>query len=194
MTSDEHRPSGAGVVSASPDDREVDVVLRDGSTIRVRRVRADDERRLHEFLRGLSEQSRGLRLCGGVSDDLLKREARRESHADRTNGVGLVATARRDERVLAHAEFDVLAGERAEVGPKRRTPCSNSVSAGRTERRCAMAPNSVARPVRTRSAVAAPLTTCVPRSTVFVRRRSGASAGTVPEVFSAGYDSPVSAA
>ena len=57
-----------------------------------------------------------------------------------------------------------------------------------------MAPNSVLAPVSTTTAVAVPLTTCVPRYTAFMRCASGASGALVPACFSAGYDSPVSAA
>ena len=47
-----------------PRQREVDVALRDGSTVHVRPVRAEDEGPLREFLEALSLDSRVLRFFG----------------------------------------------------------------------------------------------------------------------------------
>ncbi len=91
------------------------MVLRDGSTVRVRPIRSDDESQLYELLHGLSEDSRTLRFFGAVSDYLLKREAERESHVDYARTFGLVATAGRRERIVGHAEYAASDGDRAEV-------------------------------------------------------------------------------
>ena len=80
--------------------------------------------------------------------------------------------------------------------PNCRVPRSNSVSGGRAARRAAMSPNGGARPVATTSAVAVPLTTDVPEEAPRCRRRAGCGAAGVAGAasFSAGSDSPVSAA
>ena len=75
--------------------------------------------------------------------------------------------------------------------PKRRTPRANSVSGGLALRRSAMAPNSVAAPVRTANTRAVPLRTEAPRNTLLLRPETGASADTMPGRFSTGNDSPV---
>src|SRR5215470_9205606 len=50
------------------DPGDVDVVLRDGSTVRVRAARPDDRDALERFLSGLSEESRIFRFFTPVSD------------------------------------------------------------------------------------------------------------------------------
>ncbi len=47
---------------AYPAGREVDVILRDGSSVHVRPVREDDRAAMAEFFGGLSADSRGLRF------------------------------------------------------------------------------------------------------------------------------------
>ena len=54
---------------------EADVVLRDGSTVRIRGIRPDDEPRLAEFFRSLSDRARSLRFCAAVKDDFLNQAA-----------------------------------------------------------------------------------------------------------------------
>ncbi len=96
--------------------REVDVVLRDGSTVRLRPVRPDDEERLLAFLRGLSEESRALRYSVPATEEFLAREARREARVDGVRRFGLVATTGVEERIVGHAVFGRRDAERAEVG------------------------------------------------------------------------------
>jgi acetyl coenzyme A synthetase (ADP forming)-like protein len=93
-----------------------DVVLRNGSTVRVRPVRADDEPRLSAFLRGLSEQSRRQRYFAALGDDQLSVEAHRQARIDPMRTFGLVATVGHEDRVVGHAEYDVVSGDRAEAG------------------------------------------------------------------------------
>lgn len=95
--------------------REVDVVLRDGSTVRLRPVRPDDEERLLAFLRGLSQESRILRYFVPTTDEFLAREARREARVDQVQRFGLVATTGVEERIVGHAVFGRQDAERAEV-------------------------------------------------------------------------------
>ena len=78
---------------------------------------------------------------------------------------------------------------------KCRMPRWNSVSGGGVDRRAAMSPNAVSRPVATTTARAVPLTTDVPRNTRFLAS-AGCRGGVARSLasFSAGIDSPVSAA
>jgi acetate---CoA ligase (ADP-forming) len=100
---------------AQPFYQEGDVVLKDGSTIHVRPIRPDDEERLLELFRALSEQSRWLRFFAPVSDAVLTAEARREVNADYPSRFGVVATKGSEERIVGHA-FYIRSGEdRAEV-------------------------------------------------------------------------------
>jgi acetyl coenzyme A synthetase (ADP forming)-like protein len=91
------------------------VVLRDGSVIGVRALHPNDEPTLREFLRGLSQQSRRLRFFGLLGDEALTREAHRQTHVEETRGLGLVATAGGEERIVGHAEYAGVRGDRAEV-------------------------------------------------------------------------------
>ena len=51
-------------VAVYPGEREVDVVLRDGSTVHVRPVRADDRPAIRSFLEAISPESIGFRFFG----------------------------------------------------------------------------------------------------------------------------------
>jgi acetate---CoA ligase (ADP-forming) len=89
---------------------EGDVVLRDGTTVHVRQIRSDDEQRLLQLYRSLSEESRWLRFFSPVSDSVLESEARRETQP--ASGVfGLVATTGQDERIVGHALYATIAAE-----------------------------------------------------------------------------------
>jgi hypothetical protein len=90
-------PDGSGrlataAAASSPLDYDADVVLRGGSTVRVRGIRSGDETRLAHFFRGLSSDSRALRFLGAVNDGFLDRAAARVCNADSANTVGLVVT------------------------------------------------------------------------------------------------------
>lgn len=96
-----------------PAHREADVVLRDGSTIHVRPVRADDEAALARFLDGLSEQSRWLRFFGTVD---LGGAAAWAARVDYDRRYGLVATTGGDGAIVGHAAYQRDdSGERAEI-------------------------------------------------------------------------------
>ncbi|MBI4408283.1 MAG: GNAT family N-acetyltransferase [Gemmatimonadetes bacterium] len=94
---------------------EADVVLRNGSTVRVRPVRPEDEARLYAFYRGLSDRSRALRFFAAVGEPMLRKEAAREANPEPERSFGLVATAGRDERIIGHAMYTLTADDRAEV-------------------------------------------------------------------------------
>lgn len=99
--------------SAYPANREADVVLSDGSTVRLRPVRPSDERRLLEFFRDLDPRSQAFRFFSGAAD--LERSAALMTSVDYRNRYGLVATRGPEERVLAHGIYIELGPGRAEV-------------------------------------------------------------------------------
>ncbi|HET6547361.1 MAG TPA: GNAT family N-acetyltransferase, partial [Solirubrobacter sp.] len=97
----------------APVAADVHIVLRDGSTAHVRPVVPDDAPALRAFLAGLSERSRWLRFFSlGVN---LDRAAERAAAGDRPEGYGLIVTTGAEERVVAHAVFEVERPDRAEV-------------------------------------------------------------------------------
>lgn len=98
-----------------PAYREADVVLRDGSTVRLRPIRPDDEERLLSFFRTLSKSTRALRFFSATSDYFLAAEAKREVAVDYVRTFGLVATTGPEERFVGHALYVALDGDRAEV-------------------------------------------------------------------------------
>lgn len=101
--------------SMSSASREANVVLRDGSTVHLRPIRPADEGRLLEFFRTLSRDSRALRFFSATSDVFLTAEAKREVAVDYVRTFGLVAMIGPEERIVGHALYVALDGERAEV-------------------------------------------------------------------------------
>jgi acetate---CoA ligase (ADP-forming) len=95
-----------------PEHLEADVVLRDGSTVRVRPLRPEDEEALHRFLDSLSVDSRWLRFFGGAD---MARQAQAAAAVDYRDRYGMVATSGADGRILAHAEYVRIDDDRAEV-------------------------------------------------------------------------------
>jgi acyl-CoA synthetase (NDP forming)/GNAT superfamily N-acetyltransferase len=89
----------------------VAVALRDGSTVQVRPVVAEDAAGLRELLAGMSESSRWLRfLSAGVNLDRAAQTA-----AEPDDGAGLVVTAGTPERIVAHAMYLRESPDRAEL-------------------------------------------------------------------------------
>ena len=74
-----------------PLHREVDVVLRDGATVRIRPARADDRERVEDYLIGLSDESRYFRF-GGASVDVSE-IARRSTEIVYRDHLTLLAVA-----------------------------------------------------------------------------------------------------
>jgi acetate---CoA ligase (ADP-forming) len=104
-------PSAGRSGADMPDLQEVvDVALRDGGTVRVRPVRAEDEAELHAFLEDLSDEARWLRFFSAGTD--LARAAASFVAAD---VFGLVAVAGDPERIVAHAAYVHESDDRAEV-------------------------------------------------------------------------------
>jgi acetyl coenzyme A synthetase (ADP forming)-like protein len=93
--------------------RDGDVVLRDGSTVRIRVMRPSDEAGLRALLTSLSEDSRWLRFYCLQNSSALAAEAHREANLDQA--FGLVACSGDQDRVVGHAFYVVIAEERAEV-------------------------------------------------------------------------------
>ena len=93
--------------------RDGDVVLRDGSTVRIRVMRPADEPSLLALLQSLSDESRWLRFYSSASGSALAAEAHREATLEHT--FGLLAFSGVEERVVGHAFYVVIDEDRAEV-------------------------------------------------------------------------------
>ncbi len=113
MSEDDHNKAQDDFCVIGSSHRNGDVVLRDGSTVRVRAMRPGDDRALLALFQSLSEESRWLRFLSVAKGDALAAEARREASLDRT--VGLVALSGSEERVVGHAFYAALDEHRAEV-------------------------------------------------------------------------------
>jgi acetyl coenzyme A synthetase (ADP forming)-like protein len=99
--------------SRYPSDREADIVLRDGATVHVRPIRADDEDALEGFFRALSPESRQLRFfTGGLN---FAREAQSEAQVDYAGRSGLLATTGPDQKIVGHAFYAATEPHTAEV-------------------------------------------------------------------------------
>jgi acetate---CoA ligase (ADP-forming) len=103
-------PSSAG--TAYPREREADIVLRDGTTVHVRPVRADDNAAIREFLGALSRESIGFRFFGVPNLDWAASWSVDVDYADR---FALVAEGGSPRRILAHAAYVRLDSDRAEI-------------------------------------------------------------------------------
>ena len=75
----------------------VDATLLDGAAVRIRAIRPDDQERLHEHFRGLSEQSVYFRFMG-LKRDLSPADLKRLTELDFDNHVGLAATVTENGR------------------------------------------------------------------------------------------------
>jgi acetyl coenzyme A synthetase (ADP forming)-like protein len=91
-----------------------DVVLRDGSTVRVRVMGPDDEQLLLKFFQSLSPESRWLRFFSAISEASLATEAHREARVDNVRIFALIALTSGD-RIVGHAFYTAITGDRAEV-------------------------------------------------------------------------------
>ncbi|HET8976929.1 MAG TPA: GNAT family N-acetyltransferase, partial [Solirubrobacteraceae bacterium] len=95
-----------------PADRETDIVLRDGSTIHVRPVRADDEEAIRQFLAGLSPESIGFRFFGVPDMNWVVNWSLDVDYADR---FALIAETGTPSQIVSHASYVRINAERAEV-------------------------------------------------------------------------------
>ena len=96
-----------------PVHREADVVLRNGSTVHVRPVRAEDHDGLLSFLRGLSPDSIFFRFFSGSVD--LEKAARWAVDVDYRNRYGLVATSGPEAGIVGHGTYQSTGDGRAEI-------------------------------------------------------------------------------
>jgi acetyl coenzyme A synthetase (ADP forming)-like protein len=103
----------AGFQKSADVHRDGDVVLRDGSTVRIRVMQPSDEASLTALLTSLSEDSRWLRFYSLQNSSALAAEAHREANLDQS--FGLVACSGDQHRVVGHAFYVVIAEKRAEV-------------------------------------------------------------------------------
>lgn len=69
----------------------VEAMMLDGAAIRIRAIRPDDQERLHEHFRSLSEKSVYYRFMG-FKRDLTPQDLKRLTELDFKNHVGLAAT------------------------------------------------------------------------------------------------------
>ncbi|HYM55028.1 MAG TPA: GNAT family N-acetyltransferase, partial [Solirubrobacteraceae bacterium] len=95
-----------------PGARDVDVALRDGSTLHVRPVTADDRPAIETFLHGLSPESIGFRFFGQID---LEWVANWSTDVDYSDRYALIAITGHDQQVVAHAAYIRTGGDRAEV-------------------------------------------------------------------------------
>lgn len=101
-------------MSASyPAHREVDVPMRDGSTVHLRPVRPDDEERLLALFTGLDSRSLAFRFFSGGAD--LLGVAREMANVDQQRRFGLLATRGADDRTVGHGVYIETEPGEAEV-------------------------------------------------------------------------------
>ena len=99
--------------SGYPAHREADVVLRDGSTVRLRPVRPEDKEALAAFFGGLSLQSLAFRFFSGAAD--LEEAARMMAEVDYADRYGILATRGDDDHPVGHGVYLEMGGGQAEV-------------------------------------------------------------------------------
>ena len=103
----------SAVTVAYPAHREGAVVLRDGSTVTVRPVRAEDEAALAFFFTHLSLESRVLRFFAAISNaDHL---AHTLVDVDYRSRYGIIAVAGADSQIVGHAMYVEEAPRKAEL-------------------------------------------------------------------------------
>jgi len=101
------------VTIAYPAHREATVVLRDGSTVAVRPIRADDERELQRFFAGLSLESRVFRFFAAVAN--ADASIRRMIDVNYTTRYGLIAISGSEHRIVGHAMYVAIEPTKAEL-------------------------------------------------------------------------------
>ena len=91
--------------------RDIDVVLRDGSSVRIRAAHPTDEPGILSFLQGLSDDSRRLRFPAGNID--LAATSRLWSGVEGCTDCCVLAVQGGD--VIAQASYDRTATDRAQL-------------------------------------------------------------------------------
>ena len=108
-------PSTASIVWMSveyPEHRIVDVVLRDGSTVRIRPARREDAEMVEDFFIDLSPESRQLRFWTSSID--IKEVAAKATDLDYSDHLTLLALSGPD-KVIGGAQYQRTDATRAEV-------------------------------------------------------------------------------
>ncbi|MFB3737609.1 MAG: GNAT family N-acetyltransferase [Candidatus Velamenicoccus archaeovorus] len=102
-------------VSEYPAYLASDVVLRDGSTVRIRPARPSDATRVEDYLIGLSPETRRLRFWGTAID--VRAVAERVVDVDYRDHITLLVLSGGDEgRMIGGAQYTRIEGGRAEIG------------------------------------------------------------------------------
>lgn len=95
-----------------PREREADIVLRTGSTLHVRPVRAEDAAAIRKFLDAISPESISFRFFGIPNLEWVTSWA---VDVDYTDRFALIAETGDPPRIVAHAAYIRSAADRAEV-------------------------------------------------------------------------------
>jgi acetate---CoA ligase (ADP-forming) len=95
-----------------PREQETDVVLRDGTTVHVRAIRAEDEAAIRRFLEGVSADSIGFRFFGAPNLEQATKWSLDVDYADR---FGLVALTGDPPAVVAHGTYLRINEHKAEI-------------------------------------------------------------------------------
>jgi acetyl coenzyme A synthetase (ADP forming)-like protein len=101
------------MIGAYPAHRQVDVTLRDGSTVRVRPIRDEDREGILAFYRGLSLESLAFRFFSGGTD--LEWLSSSAVDVDYVGRYGLVALRGPEARIVGHGSYVRMQGASAEV-------------------------------------------------------------------------------
>lgn len=104
--------SATAPAAGYPQEREADVVLRDGTTVHVRPVRVDDGPAVHAFLESVSLESIGFRFFGAPN---LEWATSWSIDVDYESRFGLVAETGNPRTIIAHAAYVRIDAARAEV-------------------------------------------------------------------------------
>jgi acetate---CoA ligase (ADP-forming) len=102
----------AALTAPYPSEDETDVVIRDGSTVHVRPIRADDGPAIRVFLEAVSADSIAFRFFGTPNLDWVVSWSLDVDYTDR---FALIAESGTPSRIVAHAAFIRIDDERAEV-------------------------------------------------------------------------------
>ncbi len=105
--------TSAAAPTRYPSEREADIVLRDGSTVHVRPVRAGDRDALTAFFTDLSSESRWFRFFSAHGN--LEPFVQNAIDADYRTRLDLIVTAGADRRLIAHALYVQTEDDLAEV-------------------------------------------------------------------------------
>ncbi len=96
-----------------PEHREATVVLRDGSTVAVRPIRASDEADLSRFFSQLSLESRVFRFFAAVAN--ADASVKRMVDVDYATRYGIVAISGVDQEIIGHAMYVAIGSTTAEL-------------------------------------------------------------------------------